>query len=692
MKNKILIIILTFISFGSYAQLDRSKKPAPDPAPEINLGEFETFTLSNGLKVFVVENHKLPRVAFSLILDRDPILEGENAGYISIAGQLLRNGTTNRPKSQLDEEIDFIGASLSTSSTGVYAASLKKHADKLVEIMADVVKNPAFPESEFEKIKKQTLSGLAAQKDDPEAIASNVSQVLTYGKDHPYGEIITEETVENISLQQIKEYYATYFKPNIAYLAVVGDINKKEAEQLVEKYFGDWEKGDVPTHEYELPKAPENTVVALVDRPQSVQSVIEIAYPIELKPGDAKVIKSAVMNNILGGSFSSRLNMNLREAHGYTYGARSSISSDELIGNFSASASVRNEVTDSAVAEFLHELKNIKSQSVKEEELGNVKNYLTGSFARSLESPQTIANFALNVERYDLPDDYYAKYLKNIADVGLDDVQQMAENFIMPEQAYIIVVGKASEVAEGLKSFGEVKYFDIYGNEETPSATSAIPVGLTAEQVVEDYFAALGGRENLSRIKDLKISSTASLMGQELNITIAKKSPDKSFMVISSGGNEMQKEVINGDQVAVYQMGNAMPMDDETAAEAKVTAGFVPELYYDKNAVTTELTGIEKIDGQETYAVEIKLPSGKSVTHYYSTVSGLKLRETQTIETPQGAMVLSTDYTDYKEVDGIKFPHTTLIPIPGMPQKLRAEVDTIEVNAGVEDEIFKVNE
>src|SRR5690606_7321098 len=177
MNKYIVLIILVFATFTGWAQLDRSQRPVPGPPPEIQLGEVATFSLKNGMKVFVVENHKLPRVSFSLLLDNDPVLEKGNAGYVSMMGQLLRTGTSSRSKAKLDEDIDFLGATLSTSASGVYAGSLKKHADKIMEIMADVVLNPSFPESELEKLKKQTISALAANKDDANAIAANVAQV-----------------------------------------------------------------------------------------------------------------------------------------------------------------------------------------------------------------------------------------------------------------------------------------------------------------------------------------------------------------------------------------------------------------------------------------------------------------------------------------------------------------------------------
>lgn len=686
MNKNIIFILLLFIAFPSWSQLDRSQKPEPGPAPKFNLGKAEQFTLANGLRVFVVENHKLPRVSFSLVLDNDPILEKENAGYVSMAGQLLRSGTTSQTKAQLDEAVDFLGATLSTSSSGAYASSLKKHADKVMALMAEVILHPSFPEEELEKLKKQTLSALEANKDDADAIAADVAQVLRYGKEHPYGEVVTEETVRNIDLTEIKQYYNAFFRPNNAYLAVVGDISKKEAEKLVKKYFGQWKKGDIPSATYPIPSAPKETIVALVDRPNAVQSVISMTYPVELKPGDPDVIKSMVMNQVLGGSFSSRLNMNLREKHGYTYGAHSSLNSDRLVGSFRAGASVRNEVTDSAIAEFLHELKDIKQKNVTEEELQNVKNYLTGSFARSLENPATIANFAINIERFHLPKDYYINYLKNIDAVSLEDIQQMAEKYITPEKAYILVVGKGEEVADRIKEFGKLQYFDIYGNPYTPEKKAALPEGLTAEKVIADYLLALGGKENLRKIKDLSIVMAASLQNNPVEIVQTVKAPNKSSSEVKMGGMVVQKEVYNGKEVAMYQMGQQITMTEEQKKEAAYKSVMFPELEYEQWKVEMTLKGIEKLEGEDVYVIETVLPTGTKSTQYFSVATGLKVKEAMNIETPQGNVVQNIAYADYKEKSGVKFPYKVTLSPPG----LTAEIISIDINKGVDDKVFAI--
>src|SRR5690606_35577031 len=295
-KPYIFLMIGLLINTVAIAQIDRTKLPEPGPAPEIKLGEVEQFTLDNGLKVFVVENDKLPRVTFSLVLERDPLVEGDKAGMTSFVGEMLTAGTASRTKDELDEEVDFIGASLSATSTSLYASSLKKHQAKILELMADVLYNPTFPQSELDKLKKQAITGLAAAKDNPDAISSLLTNALVYGKAHPYGENQTEATTENITVEDIKYYYQTYFKPNIAYLAIVGNIDAKEAEKVVNEYFGKWERGEVPSKKYDTPQAPEKLKVAVVDRPASVQSVIKMAYPLEMNRAKEDFLSSRILS------------------------------------------------------------------------------------------------------------------------------------------------------------------------------------------------------------------------------------------------------------------------------------------------------------------------------------------------------------------------------------------------------------
>lgn len=692
MKSRIFkYLLILLLATPLMAQVDRSKQPEPGPAPEIKIGDFEEFQLDNGLKVFVVENENLPGITVRMVIDRDPILESEHAGYVQTAGELLRTGTTTRTKDQLDEEIDFIGASLSTSSTSVFGSALKKHKEKLFELFADVVLNANFTQEELDKIKKQTLSGLATQKDDPSSMAANVRRVLDYGMDHPYGEITTEETVKTITLDMCKDYYKTYFHPNIAYLAIVGDISKGDAEDLVNKYFGKWEKAEVPTFTYKTPKAPLVRKVAVVDRPASVQSVINITYPIELLKGSPDVIATTVANQILGGSATARLFMNLREDKAFTYGAYSSIASDELVGNFRASCEARTIVTDSAITEFIYEMKKMRTDKVADEELQSVKNYLNGSFARSLENPQTVAQFALNTAIYKLPKDYYKNYLKNLEAVSADDVLAAAKKYINPKKAYVLVVGNTAEFADKLKQFsisGKIDYYDMYGKEYDPNV-SAVPEGLTAQTIFDNYIEAIGGKEKYLSVKDQKMTMKGNVQGMDITLEIDQKAPNKYYQKLGIPGMFEQVTVFDGEKGYAGGMGQKQMLEGKTLATTKVQSNMYLYADYKKAGVEASVEGMEKLSGKDVYKVVVSIPEGSSYTQYFDVTTGYLVRQITPIETPQGQFTSTVDFEEYQETDGMMFP--TKITQTSGPQTVVMSLESVEINKGIDDSLFKVD-
>lgn len=365
--KKYIYSLLFCVPFLSMAQtVDRTKSPAPGKAPLIQVASPVKFTLTNGLKVFVVKNTKLPKVTATLALDVDGFKEGDKAGLADMSGQLLQRGTTTKSKAELDEAVEFLGGSLFTSSQSASVSSLKSNFPKLMELMAEVILRPALSSDELEKVRKQTISGIESNKDEPDAISNNVMKKLVYGANHAFGEITTVKTVNAIKVDDVKNFIKTYWIPNNAYLIFVGDIDPANAKLLAEKNFGTWAKGTFTQPVYEKPATPATTYVAIVDRPASVQSVVAIATTVNLTKGSPSDIPSNVMNNILGGGFSGRLFANLREKHAFTYGAYSSISPSKQIGMFSAEASVRNEKTDSSIQEILNELNIIRNTKVRE--------------------------------------------------------------------------------------------------------------------------------------------------------------------------------------------------------------------------------------------------------------------------------------------------------------------------------------
>jgi predicted Zn-dependent peptidase len=690
-KSLIYLVIALFGTTFVQAQDEDFRKQAPEggPAPRIEFGEYQQFKLDNGLEVIVVENHKLPKVTFQLLVDVPPKSYGDKVGMAGMAGEILSRGTTNRTKNEIDEAVDFIGASLSTSSGGAYASSLSKHKETLIELMADAVLNPVFPEEEFEKLLQQQISAQSLQTSDPGYISSTVSNVLRYGSDHPYGEIETKSTLENIKLEDLKAYYQKNFKPNISYLAFIGDITPKEARTLAEKHFGSWEKGNVAREFYPRPNPPKAAQVAMVNKDGATQSVLNITYPVNLKPGTDEAIVANVLNTILGGGLlSSRLNQNIREDKGYSYGVRSTLRYDKAIGYFAAGGNVRNEVTDSAVVEMLSEMEQLRTGLVPEKELSSVKSFIFGSFARSTERPETVARFALNIARYKLPKDYYATYLKQVEGVTPQRIQEAAQKYLLPDQAYIVVVGNAGAVAEPMQRVAPVVMYDKEG-QPIDRAGLSVPEGLTAMDVIDNYIEVLGGKDKLESVKDVDMTMGASVQGMAITMNMKQKATGKMAMTVEMNGSVVNETRYDGEKAMVSAMGQKQILEGEDAAAMQSQAIIYPELEYGKKGYSLQLTGAEKVGEEPTYKIEITRPDGSVSTDYFSIESGLKLKSVTTQEGPQGEVTVSNTFSNYEEVEGILFPFETqaegMAPVP-----ITLKVEEVKINTGIDDEVFKV--
>ncbi|MGY8910234.1 MAG: M16 family metallopeptidase, partial [Flavobacteriales bacterium] len=277
MKTKILSLVALFLTtFAINAQIDRSKMPEPGPDPVVKLGKPVKFTLDNGLKVIMVENHKLPRISANLTIDNKPYFEGEIAGVSGMMGSLLGRGTTNITKDEFNEKVDFYGANVSFFSSGAFASSLTKYFPEILGLMADGVKNSQFTQEEFDKEVNITLDGLKSDEKNVTSTARRVENVLTYGRNHPFGEFTSKESVGKITLNDVVNNYNTYYKPNNAYLVIEGDINPKEAKKLVTSLFTDWQKGVIPAYTIPPTKNVATTEIDFINMDNAVQSEIAI--------------------------------------------------------------------------------------------------------------------------------------------------------------------------------------------------------------------------------------------------------------------------------------------------------------------------------------------------------------------------------------------------------------------------------
>ncbi|WP_295229522.1 pitrilysin family protein [uncultured Chryseobacterium sp.] len=669
MKKQLTYIAVAFLFTGmlSAQKIDINAMPKPGPTPAINIAKPKTFQLKNGLTVMVVENNKLPRVSVNLTMDRPPYYEGNITGVSEIMAEQLENGTMNISKDEFNKKIDYLGARLNFSSGGASANTLSKYFPEVMGLMADAIVNPKFSAEEIQNSKERTIEALKSDEKNASSIASRVSNALTYGKNTARGEFETVETINRIQLADVQNIYKKYYAPDNAYLVIVGDVKYDKVKPMVEKAFSGWKKANTPVVPLEPAQNLAKTEIDVVDVPSAVQSVVSVGNINTLKMKNPDYFPATIANYILGGGGEARLFMNLREKNGFTYGAYSSMSTSKYSPEFSAEASVRNEVTDKAVKEFMNELNAIST--VKPDELENAKAKLKGNFIMSLERPETIARFALNQKIYDLPADFYTNYLKSIDKVTAADVTNAVKTNILPHQSRIFVAGKASDISENLEKLGyPVKYFDKDANPVGKPSAQKVDAGVTTASVADKYINAIGGMAAVQKINSITTEATAKVQGMDMNIKMIDAKGGKRAVNVSMMGNTIHKMVFDGKEGYVEQQGKKATLNDKQKAEMIKDQELFPELMFAKSP-EYKLTGIEKYNNEDSYVIK-----GGKGTYYYSVKTGLKTGEIEVSE----AGSVPTSYSDYKDVAGVKLPYTMVKNMGGMD--INMTVKSYQVN------------
>lgn len=683
MKKIIYIAFAFMLTLGVQAQVDRSKQPQPGPSPSINIGKPKEFTLPNGLNVMVVENHKLPRVNFILALDNPPVAEGRLKGVSNLASSMMGNGTSKISKDDFNKQLDFYGASVSFSVDYIGGNTLSKYFPEVFKLAAQGALDPLFTPEEFDSEKSKLLDGIKIEEKSTSAIANRVRRVLLYGKDHPKGEYLSKETIDNVTLDDAKNYYKENFVPANAYLIVLGDVKFENVKKLATESFSVWKKASAPKNNYADPDNVAQTEIDFVDVPNAVQSEISMSNIVNLKMNDSDYFATLLANRILGGGAESYLFMNLREKHGWTYGAYSSVSGDKYPTNFTASAAVRNAVTDSAVVEMMQEVKRIGAEGIGNslDELKLAKASYTGSFVMNAEKPSSVAGFALSIKTQNLPSDFYTDYLKKLNAVTPEQIQAAASKYFLPNCARIVVAGKASEVLPGLEKIGlPINYFDKYGNSVSKPEEKKVDADVTVSSVLNKYINAIGGKAALEKIKTIKYVAKANIQGQEITLVRKETATGKTFQEMSLADMPMMKLAFNGKKGYSEMQMKRTEMTPDDLAELKYAAIF-PELNM-LNSQTISLSGIEQMNGKDAY----KLTDGK-LSFFYDVDSGLKVAESTKKEaSPGNVLEQMTTYSDYKETDGIQFPFKSTINIGA---EIVLNVEDIKINQDVSDRDFE---
>ena len=457
----------------------KGKAPVNKEVLKVKLPRAEEATLTNGLRVILLPAHKVPTFNMQMVVLSGGLSDKTDYhGLASFTATLLREGTAKRSSKDIAEQVDAIGATLgansglSTMTSVVNASGLIENLDQTLDLFADVIRNPTFPQAEVDKYKTRTLAQLQFQRSIPQFLAQEQFNKAIYGANHPASLVSPPaESIKKLTSKDMADFHSTYYRPNNAILAIVGDVTMKEIMPKLEKYFGDWAKGEVPATSIPPAPAQADARIFLIDRPGSVQTVLQLGtLGIERISPDYFAVLLA--DRVLGGGPSGRLFLNLREDKGYTYGAYSNFGGSKFRGTWVSSSEVRTDVTEGAMKEFMYELNRLRNEPVSAEELDNAKRAIIGSFALSLEQPTTLLQNIITQKLYNLPADYWDTYPQRVSAITAADVQQAAQKYLDLSHLQVVAVGDASKAREVLMKYGKVELYDVDGKPVTPGSES----------------------------------------------------------------------------------------------------------------------------------------------------------------------------------------------------------------------------
>lgn len=659
MKKIIFIscfILVNFLILTAQEKIDITKRPEPLAAKEFVFPEFKQTTLSNGLKVFIVEDHEQPTVLIQLLIPGGKSMDGSKPGLATITSDLLTKGAGKRTALYIAHKLDSMGASIGANTdldySSVYASCLTKHLPLVLEIFSDVLIKPTFPEDEFEKLQPQLYSSIKEEKSNPTTLAGRLARKIFYGETHPYALRMTEESIKQIKVKDVKEFYKTWFYPNEASIVVIGDVSEKDILKKLEKAIGGWKKGKTPEIMIPKPK-PEPIGVYFVNRPSAVQSTVMLVTK-GLPAADLDFETLEVGSEMIGAGFAGRLFRTLREKYSYTYTPFGRLTQNKYMNIFVCGADVRNSVTDSAIKVIQEQLRLICSEPASDEELGRLKSYLVGEYLMAFEKSSFLGSLIQGSDFSNIPFERVKTYAQRISALNSYDLLKITEKFLKPENAYIIVVG-SPEVKSKLEQFGKVYEYDLDLNPLSGEKAKMEKVPLSPDELIEKYVEALGGQQALDNVQTMVNEGKASLtaQGREMNGTIIQKfkTPNKEYLAADIGVLK-QTMWVDGTSAWVNAMGAMQKLDGKELDKMISDATLFNETKLIKRGFKCTVLG--KQNG--IILMKAVSPAGVESTYYYDAETYL-IKKAETIEdTPQGPMPVTEYFKDYAKFDGIMMP------------------------------------
>ncbi|MBC7909966.1 MAG: insulinase family protein, partial [Pyrinomonadaceae bacterium] len=570
-----LLLTVAFVASGGwtqsiFAQTDTAKKsnmsttqtedfrkqaPTPLASKPLNIPKpFET-VLPNGLRVVILEEKRLPLVSYRLALRTGGAHNpSDMPGLISMMASLLNEGTETRTSKQIADEIARMGATLVAGSnadyTTVAASALSIYSDQVLDLMADVSLHPSFPQNEIDIAKQNAKQGLIQQRAQPSFLAGERLAKTLFGA-HPYSVVSsTPESIDALTREKLQSYHRQTFIPNNAVIFVVGDVQRAATLKRITELFGGWGKGQPGAENFPAPPVRTTRAIYLVDRPGSQQSTITIAN-LAINRSSPDYFPMLLLNTMLGGSFSPRLDQNLRENKGYTYGASSSLDARRAAGAFRASAEVRTPVTGASLKEFFFELDRIRTEPIPEQELKDNKAFLTGLLPIRIETQEGLTDQFVQIKMFDLPENYLQAYRDRINAVTASDVQRVAQKYVTTDKVAIVIVGDAAEIMEQIKPYAQtIEIYDAMGKrkEMTASTDTGGPIvnaaGTWTLEITGPGGNTLPATLNIKQDGNKISGSVTSQLGEsELKPTTIRGNAFDATLVISMGGQTSEAQV-----------------------------------------------------------------------------------------------------------------------------------------------------
>ena len=640
--------------------IDFTKKPEPLEAKSFVFPDFKESKLKNDVKVFVVKDDEEPTVSIRLLIPGGTTMDGDKSGLADFVTDMLTKGAGKRNSLQIAQTLDGVGADVSANATNDYISvslsCLKKHLKLTLEIFADVLLDPTFPQEEFEKLIPQKLQGLKQQKSSPGAIAGNMARMAIFGELHPYGKFQTEESIKSIKLEDIKSYYNAVFKPNGASIIVVGDVEENEIISQLNTALDKWKPGQKASITVPNPQ-PMPIGVYFVNRPGSVQSTVLVTTS-AVPYADENYELISLGSSIMGGGFGSRLFRNLREKYSYTYSPNASLTGLKYANRFSCNSDVRNSVTDSAITVVLDLLKDLSENASAPDEINRIKRYRVGQYLMSFENSSFLASLIQNAGFMGTPMERVKSYHERYLSYSPFQVQRAADKFMNPMFAYIVVVGNP-DVKAKLEKFGKVFEYDLDLKPITGDKGKFEKVSMDAMDLLRKYMQALGGKDAVGRIQTMQINSKAVINSQGQNIdgiVIQKfKYPNKMNQVVDMKMVQ-QSTWCDGKDLWIKDMSGINKKDGEELEKGIFDATLFNFVRINEMGYKCTVLGKQ---GNDIIMKTIS-PKGIERTLYFDGTTFLLTKVESNIKTQNGPMPVTEIYTDYIDVSGIKMPKTIM--------------------------------